>query len=201
MGLFSQIKEQQKEQKAKKEELKNIFKEGGDVIAFALCDYLGGHPDLMTNGQGMFSVNKTGLLFVATLSNNAIFIPINDVIKAEFKTDEQISKDVTLTRLLAFGIFAFGMKKKRREVTNYLIVTITVAGIEGTVLFESKIASKLASAVVKAKQLNPATNNVGVTIEKVDIPEQIRKLSELKEQGILTDEEFTLKKSELLAKM
>ena len=34
-----------------------------------------------------------------------------------------------------------------------------------------------------------------------DIPTQIKKLAELKEQGILTDEEFNKKKTELLNKM
>jgi hypothetical protein len=34
-----------------------------------------------------------------------------------------------------------------------------------------------------------------------DIPEQIRKLSELKNEGILTDEEFAAKKAEFLARM
>ena len=36
---------------------------------------------------------------------------------------------------------------------------------------------------------------------QLDIPEQIKKLSELKDQGILSDEEFELKKKELLAKL
>ena len=35
----------------------------------------------------------------------------------------------------------------------------------------------------------------------LDIPDQIRKLAELKDQGILTEEEFESKKKELLAKM
>lgn len=34
-----------------------------------------------------------------------------------------------------------------------------------------------------------------------DVPEQIKKLSELKEQGILTEEEFSNKKAELLARI
>ncbi len=34
----------------------------------------------------------------------------------------------------------------------------------------------------------------------VDIPEQIRKFAELKEQGIITEEEFQAKKRELLSK-
>ncbi|MGB8312123.1 MAG: SHOCT domain-containing protein [Halobacteriota archaeon] len=35
----------------------------------------------------------------------------------------------------------------------------------------------------------------------IDIPEQIRKLAELKDQSILTEEEFQTKKQELLSKM
>ena len=37
--------------------------------------------------------------------------------------------------------------------------------------------------------------------EAVDIPEQIKKLSDLKDQGILTEEEFQSKKKDLLDKM
>jgi hypothetical protein len=35
----------------------------------------------------------------------------------------------------------------------------------------------------------------------VDIPDQIRKLGELREAGLLTDDEFTAKKTELLERL
>lgn len=46
-------------------------------------------------------------------------------------------------------------------------------------------------------------NNKGSTVSAAtnDIPSQIKKLSDLKNQGIITEEEFTQKKAELLAKM
>lgn len=52
---------------------------------------------------------------------------------------------------------------------------------------------------VKSNIGNPKVenNNIGNT----DIPSQIQKLSELKDQGILTEDEFNLKKTELLSKM
>jgi hypothetical protein len=40
-----------------------------------------------------------------------------------------------------------------------------------------------------------------VQVTEIDIPSQIKKLSDLKEQGILTEEEFNSKKTELLAKI
>lgn len=39
------------------------------------------------------------------------------------------------------------------------------------------------------------------TSQNIDIPEQIKKLAELKEQGILTEDEFETKKKELLSKI
>lgn len=45
-------------------------------------------------------------------------------------------------------------------------------------------------------KLSAQTNNVAI-----DIPDQIKKLAELKEAGILTEKEFEEKKAELLAKL
>lgn len=44
-------------------------------------------------------------------------------------------------------------------------------------------------------------NSQGTSSNGDDIPSQIQKLSELKDKGILTEEEFSNKKNELLAKM
>jgi hypothetical protein len=43
--------------------------------------------------------------------------------------------------------------------------------------------------------------DTGVSSAQIDITEQIRKLGELKDSGILTEEEFQSKKQELLSKM
>ena len=43
--------------------------------------------------------------------------------------------------------------------------------------------------------------DAGVSSSQIDITEQIRKLGELKDSGILTEEEFQAKKKELLSKM
>ena len=43
--------------------------------------------------------------------------------------------------------------------------------------------------------------DTGVSSAQIDITEQIRKLGELKDSGVLTEEEFQTKKKELLSKM
>ena len=50
-------------------------------------------------------------------------------------------------------------------------------------------------------QFSNSSNNPVIINQEVDIAEQIRKLSDLKNDGILTEEEFNTKKSELLSKM
>ena len=53
--------------------------------------------------------------------------------------------------------------------------------------------------------VNYVRENMGetasTTTSSEDIPSQISKLAELKDQGVLTEEEFSLKKTELLSKM
>ena len=45
------------------------------------------------------------------------------------------------------------------------------------------------------------SSNSNVNVKEESIPDQIKKLSELKDLGILSEEEFTAKKQELLNKM
>ncbi len=44
-------------------------------------------------------------------------------------------------------------------------------------------------------------NNEELLLPSSDVPDQIKKLAELKEQGILTEDEFQTKKQQLLSKM
>lgn len=193
-----------------KEKFKELIKSGGKPYASAYGEYGGGHPELDRNCSGTITVNRLGVFFSSLYGQ--FFIPVENITKAEYKNEEQISKDVTLTRLLAFGIFAFGLKKKRKDETFYYVLSYKEKGIDNTIVFKvSKVlgmnmAGSLASGTIKARQeyINEhpeALEPQGNVSNTADIPEQIRKLSELKDQGILTEQEFEYKKKELLAKM
>ena len=58
---------------------------------------------------------------ISKSSNKISKIPINNLIRYELKTESEIQKDVTLTRLLALGIFAFGAKKKLTILILYYL--------------------------------------------------------------------------------
>jgi hypothetical protein len=107
-----------------------------------------------------------------------------------------------------FGVFAFGMKKKKVDTTRYLVITYTQNGIENSIVFQSDSVDILSSAIMKARQVY-AKNHPEVQQQQTksdntqadDIPTQIKKMSDLKDQGILTKEEFETKKKDLLSKM
>lgn len=222
MGWFQKQKEKnenfknsqaeaKKEKDQKKNEFKEALKNAGVSYGSSICDYFGGHPEILNKATGTLEIKKDGLYFQRTIPFAGFIIPIQDITKAEFKNDTQISKDVTLVRLLALGVFAFGAKKKTKEEHNYLVVTYNSNGIENAVIFEanggllSKGANALVGAIMKARQEylneNPTTEEVAIESNSNDIPSLIKKLSDLKEQGILSEEEFDSKKKELLSKI
>jgi len=179
------------------------------VHTSAQCQYMGGHPDWGTSGKGTLEVNNDKVNFKSGLLGIGGFqIPIKDVKGCSLQTQEQISHDVTLSRLLLFGVFAFGMKKKKVDTTRYLVITYTQNGIENSIVFQSDSVDILSSAIMKARQVY-AKNHPEVQQQQTksdntqadDIPTQIKKLSDLKDQGILTKEEFETKKKDLLSKM
>jgi hypothetical protein len=181
------------------------------------CDYCGGLVDEI-DAKNPFTVNITleGIEVTFFLSpsvkrtfnpynrRKTIVFPMDNIKDVSFKTDEQISKDVTLTRLLLTGVLAFGLKKKSKNVTNYLTIEYDLDGIHSDLILKGASIVKLNSLILKARRDYLIENPLAQPIEEStasNIPSQIKQLSDLKNQGILTEEEFSYKKAELLAKM
>lgn len=154
MGIFdilkNDIKSEWNKQMEQSQKIVKGIKSGGKDIWRGTCKYLGGHPDIKGQGEGSLKIKSSGIFFNKGLQQ--FYIPITDVIKVEGKTEEQISKDVTLTRLIALGIFAFGLKKKRIDKYTYLIITYSDCEIENTIIFESDEAQTISGSIIKARQ-------------------------------------------------
>lgn len=194
--------------RAKKESNDALVKKmkDGKVLFNGIVKYAGGHKDIPKACDGNLVITEHGLFFRPGLTQ-VMHIPITDITKVEHLDDTQISKDVTLTRLLLVGIFAFGLKKKRKEEHHFVVINHIDLGMENKLIFEHKKAPQCVAAIMQAKQIGGLSINtlsitgVNEVSDGTDIPDQIRKLAALKEDGILTDDEFQNKKAELLAKM
>lgn len=198
--------------KAKKEQNDAIIKKmkAGKVLFSASVKYSGGHREVSKACDGILVINPLGVFFRPGITQ-VIHMPIESIVRAEHVDDTQISKDVTLTRLLLVGIFAFGLKKTKKDEHHFAVITYIENGIENKIIFEHKKAPEVVGAIMKSKHENSYNVSVielketAAAIDEVpktlDIPDQIRKLAELKEDGILTEEEFQNKKAELLSRM
>lgn len=125
-------------------------------------------------GGGYANVSAKGSLKLKIIGDKLIFkqlwktyhtLEIKNIIDVHYKSEQEISKDVTLTRLLALGIFAFGLKKKRTNNSYYIIISTLEDGfnndfvleIENTMGMGTTIAQgfikTLRNAIVKYRQI------------------------------------------------
>lgn len=117
------------------------------IISTTFLIHLNGHPYLQANDIITFQIRQNKTIYFENKNLNTKKqsqtkgfigneIPISQLTRHEVKTETEIRRDVTLTRLITLGIFAFGVKKKTEESTQYLILTYLDNGVEVTCLFK-----------------------------------------------------------------
>jgi len=163
-------------------------------------NYCGGIPQLPKADVVQLAVISDELVVISAFKKD-VKIPVSSIKNVVIKTDEQISNDVTLTRLLALGVLAFGLKKKNKNTVNYLIVDYTDSGIDCTAIFSGDKVPKIYSQLFAARQKYLAANPpepAPSAMPADDVYSEIEKLHGLMEKGIITADEFTSKKQQLL---
>ena len=103
--------------------------------------YVGGFRDLLSKQNGTIKMFDDRLQIL--LPSKQAIIDYVDIIDIEGMSETQISKDVTLTRLLLVGIFAFGLKKTTESTRKFFTITYKEAGKEHKVIFECVGAEKV----------------------------------------------------------
>jgi hypothetical protein len=129
----------------------NLQKNG--IIYETSVNHIAGHPYLSQNDKLLLQVrtnNTINLIPANSITamrlmkekidiNTGIEIPINQITRYEIKTESEIQKDVTLTRLLALGIFAFGLKKKTEINNSYLILSYVQNNVPIDCIFKNAV--------------------------------------------------------------
>lgn len=190
------------EKRSKLKEKKLIYNENlqnsGLTVALSKAKYLGGHPELLGEKLGKLTVKSIGVFYQVNQNYNSIFIPVEKIVKAEFQTGEQVSKNEALSRILAYGGFSFAFDKKTREKHMYLTIHYKENDVESGILFECNEANRIASAVTKIIQDNAKENKVTNDLSLIEL---MKEISLLKNMSIITEEEFNEKKKELLSRI
>lgn len=112
--------------------------------------YLGGHPDIGKESPLNLTLEKDKVT-VGLLKNKTVFT--YEDIHIEQKTHEQISRNVTLGRVLLTGVFALAWRKKRVDRQHYLVCKQKdpVLG-EIEFIMEAKNAPEIMSTFLKFKR-------------------------------------------------
>lgn len=97
--------------KAEKEEMKY----------FSGCTYIDGSLKIYDSHLSASVQVDRQYVYVGTLKFK-VKIPISKVLYYDLKTETEIREQVTLGRLIAFGIFALGMKKQKKDVVKYVVL-------------------------------------------------------------------------------
>ncbi len=162
--------------------------------------YLSGIPQFRSREVRVMTRFDSNSVSIDIPLGSSVRILKEDLLSVQEKTESQISKDVTLTRLLAFGIFAFGLKKKRKTTDKYLILSYMDSGQQVTAIFKnhsSSIFKKLFNAVKEGQEIRD-NRQIPITSERDSILDQLTKLNELRKEKAITEEEYNKLKAIIL---
>lgn len=151
------------------------------------------------------SDQKLGMTAVIDAENGRLVTPKDSYplagARAVVETGGQIEKRVTATRLILTGPFALGLRKKNDSRTLYLLVEG-----DGWAVTEQLKPRMEAQARSFAAQLNAIASSLRPTGDSAasdggDPLEALQRLGELRDQGVITADEFDTKKAELLGRV
>ena len=175
-------------------------------VTISSLEYKGGHPKMTKEKDCKLVIQNDSLTMKCGF--DSVSIDYKNVNGIHFETQEQLGRRITITRLLTLNVFALALQKKTKDTARYLTIDISYKGIENTVVIGGKKVgeahSKLIERYSKYLDRHPSKrkSNESViinTIEhKVDPYEELKKLKELLEMGIISQEEFDLKKKKIL---
>ena len=191
------IQKSYQEQQQKSAELKDI--RGAKLDALAV-EYMGGYGDgRKANGIITFYQNQTE--FSAVMSTK-FTIPNSQIKDILVEGKDEVNRRVTVTLLIAVGIFAFALKKKSKDQESYITLEL-IDGQEVILFVENKapmaLRAKLAKVISSVKQVSASHQVVSAQPQpRVSIADELGKLANLKEQGILTQAEFDTEKAKVL---
>jgi len=90
----------------------------GNLLTGLPAHYMGGYQEFApADSPLMFYVNQVEFCGIA--------VPMSQIVDVAIEGKEEVSRRVTVTRLLAVGIFAFALKKKQADKESYITLVLT----------------------------------------------------------------------------
>lgn len=180
------------------EKRKAAIEARGDLLKTISLDYMGGYEDYR-KARGILTFYENQIEFNSPLSTSFI-INSDQVSDIAIEGKDDVGRRVTVTRLLAVGIFAFALKKKKKEKEAY--ITLELVDGQEVIFFIDKnspmdLKTKLSKVLLLVKR-SKVDNRVATSGQQISVADELTKLAKLKETGVITQDELDKMKSELL---
>lgn len=188
---------------------KSILAQGGDSVSarmktLIIIDHMAGLENHNLQQAKSAMVIPEGIVFTVSKTQK-ILLTWDKVLRVEAGSEEQLRSRVTLSRVLLVGVFALALKKERKQKFFLTIETTDGVGLWSINTIGKDNRQAQAKAMTFATKCNShakaiaSTESVAISApENADPLHQIDKLADLLSKGHITQEEFDIKKSELL---
>lgn len=144
----------EKDDRFKKDNIKHEF----------YLKHISGYPYVSQNPDVYFQIKHNNEIYISTfnvadIENRISYqIPVENILRIEAKTEEQLLKDITIPRILIGGIFALAKPKKTTIVKQYLYLSYMDSGIQIDCLFEGYPSADLSMLTSLVNQLRIKKN-------------------------------------------
>lgn len=191
MSLFDNIKDGYQKQQGK-------IQEARDKAPVKLkAEYYGGY-NKYKKADGTLYIYPDKVQFTTIgLKSFTFSIEKQNLTEVAVEGKDEAGRRITVTRLLATGILAFGWRKKTSQQDTF-ITAVTTDGQEAVFHVEDKSHMEL-KPVITQKIALPKTSNAPTQSHLTgSVADELTKLASLKQQGTITQAEFEKKKAQLL---
>jgi Short C-terminal domain len=179
---------------------------GGHSIAIPDVSYVGGLPGMRPSASsGVLELSDArveivGAVEIDEVGNPVLYecaLPTSDITAAAVEGPEQVERRVTATRLFLVGIFAFAWKKSAKR--SYLVIECAT----GVAIFECRshtpmeLRARLGPWLNRFRELSSPPER-----DAADDPsDRLRRLATLHAEGLVTEEEFSAKRAEIIGEL
>ena len=203
-GIKSDKRENKELEKSKKR-INSLMSKHGSSRGTWNINYLGGHPSF-NSMNCVLKLYDEAIVLIDYYIDTYAEIFYKDITDVELISKEHITQSPTLSKVLLFGIASLAMQKEKVYKNNFVIISYTNSGINSKVIIKSIQASNIYNTINRCrieynKRHGIATKTDEPKNSKNNVTEQIRELAKLRDENIISEDEFQKKKEQLLSKI
>lgn len=180
-------------------------------VKFEGVRYLGGHPQRTKPCDRLTLIVDDDGVRAKGNYLTAVRLPWGDVVSLDVDGPDTAQKKVTIGRVVAVGVLALAIKKKVKTAYVSVETATGTAVFQVNGFFAPEIRAKL-SPILAARLSNgarvgqeplattadPPAEPTEPAAQPRSVADELIQLRQLREEGVLTNEEFEIQKSRLL---